>query len=107
MLSADAHRGFYQQQLGFTLDGDYGDYLIFKRDAIELHFFAFAELDVKENYGQVYIRVDSGIEALFEECKASKVPFTGAHKVVKQPWGMMEFAIIDPAGNCLTFGQGA
>ena len=46
---------FYTGQLGFTDAGasDYPDYLLLQKDAIQLHFFEFQELNPAENYGQV------------------------------------------------------
>ena len=104
MLRLDEHLNFYVDLLQFSVIGDYGDYLLVKRDDVELHFFAFAELDPKENYGQAYIRVETGIELLFEECQTRGVPFTGGGKLERKPWGLTEFSILDPANNCLTFG---
>jgi len=53
-------KDFYFSVLEFQNLGtfDYGDYLMIRKDQIEIHFFKFKDLDPKENYGQVYIRVD-------------------------------------------------
>ena len=59
-------KDYYVTQLGFELIGDYGDYLLFRKEVIEIHFFEFKDLDPKENYGQVYIRL-SGIDAFYQE----------------------------------------
>lgn len=58
-------RDFYLNQLGFADIGsaDFDGYLMVKKDNIEIHFFEFKELDPKENYGQVYIRIND-IETL-------------------------------------------
>ena len=44
---------------------DYEEYLILKKDNIEIHFFEFKSLNPKENYGQVYIRLEN-IEAFYQ-----------------------------------------
>jgi len=59
MLTKD----FYLNQLAFELISDYGDYILLKKDKIEIHFFEFKSLDPLENYGQVYIRVGQALGA--------------------------------------------
>ncbi|KGE13826.1 VOC family protein [Sphingobacterium deserti] len=56
MRDKAATKAFYIDRLGFSEIADYGDYLLIKKDAIEIHLFAFAELDPTQNYGQVYVR---------------------------------------------------
>lgn len=97
---------FYVGQLGFTQPGDQhsGDYLILKKDNIELHFFLFPGLDPFENYGQVYIRVDN-IRQLNEELRTQKnIRFADQGQLSRKPWGQWECAILDPDHNLLTFG---
>jgi hypothetical protein len=57
---------YYCHRLDFTEIADYGDYLMLKKDKIEIHFFAFVGLNPNENYGQIYLRADR-IEALYQE----------------------------------------
>ena len=54
-------RDFYINKLDFQEFGsaDYDGYLMLQKDAIQIHFFEYEELDPKENYGQVYIRTDN------------------------------------------------
>lgn len=52
-------RSFYEGALGFTVSGDYDDYLIVKKNNIELHFFTFATLNPRINYAQIYILTDA------------------------------------------------
>jgi catechol 2,3-dioxygenase-like lactoylglutathione lyase family enzyme len=102
MRDKTATKKYYIDQLGFEqFGGDYPDYLMVEKGAIQIHFFLFRELDPKENYGQVYIRTDN-IEEDYEYVKSSGV------KVITletKPWGQKEFAILDPDNNLLTFGQ--
>ena len=59
---------FYTKKLGFKVYGnpDHEDYLMMKKDRIQIHFFQFKALDPKENYGQVYIRTDN-IEEFYKD----------------------------------------
>jgi len=97
---------FYMNKLGFeTLgDVDYEEYLMLHRDSIEIHFFAFKDLDPKLNYGQVYIRTDD-IDGLYQSFTDGHVSIHPAGGLQTKPWGQREFAVLDPDHNLLTFGQ--
>lgn len=99
-------REFYCQLLGFRDIGsfDFPDYLILKRELVELHFFLFSGLNPEENYGQVYLRVER-IQELYESLIASGVNIHPNGKLLKKPWGQWEFALLDPDNNLLTFGS--
>ena len=60
MRNKSATKDFYLNKLSFHEFGtaDYDGYLMVEKDNVQIHFFEFAELDPKENYGQVYIRTD-------------------------------------------------
>ncbi|WP_374363145.1 bleomycin resistance protein [Cloacibacterium sp.] len=92
--------------LGFQDIGtfDYNDYLLVKKDDVELHFFKFIDLDPKENYGQAYIRTDD-IDHLYRSFLNDEVPIHSSGKLEQKPWGTKEFSILDPDNNLLTFGQ--
>ena len=49
MRDKAATKDFYLNKLGFKEINDYGDYLLLKKDGIEIHFFEFKDLDPKEN----------------------------------------------------------
>lgn len=97
---------FYLTYLGFQKIGqtDFPDYLMVQKDGVELHFFAFKDLDPTHNYGQVYIRTDA-IDPLYQSMlnHPENIRLVG-HLQVK-PWGQKEFAVLDPDHNLLTFGQ--
>ena len=101
-------RDFYLQKLGFEKIGeaDFEGYLMIKRDNIEIHFFEFAELDIKQNYAQVYIRTDS-IEALYQSFLDKGVSIHPNGHLQAKSWGQKEFSLLDPDHNLLTFGQSA
>jgi catechol 2,3-dioxygenase-like lactoylglutathione lyase family enzyme len=104
MRDQAATKAFYTQKLGFRLVGEYPDYLLLRRDAVEIHFFAFKALNPHENYGQVYIRTEE-IKKLYAELQANGVEIHPNSPLSLQPWGQWEFAILDPDHNLLTFGQ--
>ncbi len=97
-------KDYYVTQLGFELIGDYGDYLLLRKEGIEIHFFEFKDLDPKENYGQVYIRL-SGIDAFYQELEAKHIAIHPNGPLELKPWGQKEFALLDPDNNLLTFGE--
>lgn len=97
-------KDFYLNNLGFIEHGDYGDYLMVRKDNIEIHFFEFKGLDPKENYGQVYIRTDD-IDKLYKSFLDNKTSIHPNGHLEIKPWGQKEFALLDPDNNLLTFGQ--
>jgi len=97
-------REYYLNNLGFEELGDYGDYLIVRKDKIEIHFFEFKGLDPKQNYGQVYIR-SNDIDRLYQELLDNNVEIHPNGHLEIKPWGQKEFALLDPDNNLLTFGQ--
>ncbi len=106
MRSKQATKDFYLDKLGFQLLGsaDYDEYLMVKKDSIEIHFFLFAALDPKENYGQLYLRTDN-IDALYQLMLDNTVAIHPAGHLQVKPWQQREFSLLDPDSNLLTFGQ--
>jgi hypothetical protein len=104
MRHKDATKDYYLNKLNFKESGDYGDYLIIKKDGIEIHFFEFKDLDPKENYGQVYIRTN-GIDNLYQYLLEKKISIHPNGYLEVKPWGQKEFSLLDPDNNLLTFGQ--
>ncbi|WP_299255508.1 VOC family protein [uncultured Aquimarina sp.] len=99
-------RDFYINGLSFKQLGrvDYDDYLMLKKDAIEIHFFEFKTLDPKENYGQVYIRVEN-IEKFYQVLLDNSIKIHPNGYLETKPWKQKEFSILDPDNNLLTFGE--
>lgn len=95
---------FYLNNLRFTQIGDFGDYLIVRKENVEIHFFEFKGLDPKENYGQVYIRTDD-IDKLYQSLLDNKIIIHPNGHLQTKPWGQREFSLLDPDNNLLTFGQ--
>ncbi len=105
MRDKAATLAYYTDKLGFTKFGrDYDNYLMVNWGELQLHFFLFADLDVKENYGQVYIRTNE-IEKLYQSFIDKGVEIHPNGHLQLKPWGQKEFALLDPDKNLLTFGQ--
>jgi predicted enzyme related to lactoylglutathione lyase len=103
--SRDIQRtGLFYQQLGFTFENNYPDYLIVKRDGQELHFFLHSE-DHSHTHDHsdfsCYIRV-VGLDALHAEFAAAGLQIDPPSM---RSWGMKEMDIIDPDGTLLRFGE--
>lgn len=106
MRSKAITQAYYVEQLGFQLVGtqDYPEYLMVKKDAVELHFFLFPGLDPQQNYGQIYLRTEA-IDSLYQYFLERKVAIHPNGPLETKPWGMREFSLLDPDHNLLTFGQ--
>jgi hypothetical protein len=104
MRNKSLTKEFYLNELSFELMADYGDYILLKKDEIEIHFFEFKDLNPKENYGQVYIRLNN-IDELYKELLERNIPIHPNSPLEIKPWGQKEFALLDPDNNLLTFGQ--
>ena len=82
-------------------------YAILRRGSIELHFFLHKELVPAESSAGCYIRV-LDVERIYGAVLSSQLPRTGIPRMdtlEDKPWGLREFAIVDPDGNLLRIGQ--
>lgn len=106
MRDKTATRNFYIGTLGFSEFGnaDYEGYLMIEKDGLQIHFFEFNELQPKENYGQIYLRTND-IDALYQEFAQRNVAIHPNGHLETKPWGQLEFSLLDPDNNLLTFGQ--
>jgi catechol 2,3-dioxygenase-like lactoylglutathione lyase family enzyme len=102
-------RDFYEA-LGFSVAGwwpEFGGYASLVRGDLTVHFFAHDTLSPLENYAQCYWRVKD-VDALHAEFAALGLPGTGVPRLAaleNKPWGMREFAIVDPSGNLVRVGR--
>ena len=106
--SIEATVAFYRR-LGFEGGPHEFDsaYAILERGTIELHFFSHEELVPAESAAGCYLRV-LDVDAMFRAFSASQLPRDGIPRmepVADKPWGLREFAVIDPDGNLLRIGQ--
>lgn len=106
MRDKSATRDYYINKLNFQESGsvDFEGYLMLQKDKVQIHFFEFKELDPKENYGQVYIRIDA-IDEFYQSLLDKKISIHPNGHLQTKPWGQKEFALLDPDNNLLTFGQ--
>jgi catechol 2,3-dioxygenase-like lactoylglutathione lyase family enzyme len=106
MRDKNATKEFYANQLGFKEFGstDFDGYLMMECDRIQIHFFEFKGLEPKENYGQVYIRIDN-IDEFYKSLLDKRTNIHPNGKLEIKPWGQKEFSVLDPDHNLLTFGQ--
>lgn len=99
----------FYQQLGFdgTLCGEGDSYAILTRGTVELHFFTHRELCPAESFAGCYIRVFD-VESIYRAFGLANLPSRGIPRIdplENKPWGMREFAIVDPDGNLIRIGQ--
>lgn len=98
-------KAFYVDQLGFEAPSDfYPDYLMVKKDEVEIHFFLYADIDVLTNYGMCYIRT-TAIDTLYAYAIENRLSIPELGHLQEKPWRQKEFSVLDPSNNLLTFGQ--
>jgi predicted enzyme related to lactoylglutathione lyase len=92
---------FYRDELGFTVEFEYGDYLILEIGDAQVHL-AMASEGKPAGGGTVYVFCEE-VDEYFAKIRA------GGAKVVREPddqfYCMRDFRIHDPDGNELTFGR--
>jgi catechol 2,3-dioxygenase-like lactoylglutathione lyase family enzyme len=106
--SISATAAFYKR-LGFDGGAHEFDsnYAILRWGLVELHFFTHRELVPEESSSGCYIRV-SDVESFYRTVSFSQLPRSGIPRmeaIEDKPWGLREFAVIDPDGNLLRIGQ--
>jgi catechol 2,3-dioxygenase-like lactoylglutathione lyase family enzyme len=94
---------------GFRTRGRWDDlgYLIVQRESMELHFFSHKALDRFRSDHGAYLRV-ADARALHDRLSELALPADGIPRLTaleEKPWGMLEFALVDPDGNLLRVGQ--
>lgn len=98
----------FYRRLGFegAVHG-HGDYAILTRGAVEIHFFAYRDLNPASSSSGCYIRVGD-VESVYRACSAAGLSAVGIPRMdalEDKPWGMREFAVVDPDGNLVRIGQ--
>ena len=84
--------------------GEYGEYVIIENQSIELHLFSFLNLIPEKSDFMIYLRV-SFIDELYKNYIKNGILIHPNGKLVTKPWNQKEFAVVDPNGTLLTFGQ--
>lgn len=106
--SIDATVEFYGR-LGFE-GGPHpfnSSYAILRRGQIELHFFEHEALVPAHSVAGCYLRVRD-VDTLHREFASASLPSTGIPRMdtlENKPWGLREFAVVDPDGSLLRIGQ--
>lgn len=95
----------FYTKLGFSILSDYGDYLLLSSDNNEVHFFSYPTLIPEKSDFMIYLKVDIGIEKLYQEVQSKAIEIHPNGTLETKPWNQKEFALIDPNGTLLTFGQ--
>jgi catechol 2,3-dioxygenase-like lactoylglutathione lyase family enzyme len=99
----------FYKRLGF-IGGPHefgNEYAILCLGEIEIHFFAHKELVPEQSSAGCYIRV-LDVEKVYRDFSSLGLPPQGIpriHSLENKPWGLREFAIVDPDGNLLRIGQ--
>ncbi|HKB05178.1 MAG TPA: VOC family protein [Gemmataceae bacterium] len=92
--------------VGFRQDQP-APYAILGRGMVELHFFGFPDLRPSDSYAGCYLRVND-VDKLHRDWSRVGLPATGIPRlgaVRDEPWGMREFALVDPNGNLVRVGE--
>ena len=101
-LDLDETCAFYGK-LGFRTARVAPDYVIARRDALEIHFWDCDERHIAENTS-CYLRM-ADAAALYAEYAALDLAPGRMDEIADMPWGMREFHVWDPHGNLLKIGQ--
>lgn len=99
----------FYKRLGFEGGAHAFDsgYAILRRGTVELHFFTHRELVPAQSSAGCYIRV-TDVDSFYRACVSCALPSTGIPRMdvlEDKPWGLREFAIVDPDGNLIRIGQ--
>jgi catechol 2,3-dioxygenase-like lactoylglutathione lyase family enzyme len=101
----DETAAFYQR-LGFEVVARYDDfggpYLLLRRDEVELHFVQDADVDPAGNDRACYLRIVD-VQSVYDEW--ARLALDAVRPIEDKPWGMREFAVVDPSGNLLRIGS--
>ena len=96
---------FYKEHLEFETVTKLDDYLVLSRNGMELHFYQNRVMNVQKNNTMLYVRVDHHIQELHDKAVTENLLYMGLGKLEEKPWGEIEFSLLDPNHNLLTFGQ--
>lgn len=99
----------FYRALGFEGDAHDSDagYAILRRGTLELHFFQHPTLLPAQSDAGCYLRVRD-VRAIHADAERLGLPGAGIPRIdplSPKPWGLLEFAIVDPDGNLLRIGQ--
>ncbi|ALE86028.1 bleomycin resistance protein [Pseudonocardia sp. HH130629-09] len=128
----DDAAGFYAR-LAFDVVDRYDGYLILGKGDLELHLSEWDGHDPTRNAGTTYLRVPDA-QTVYDDLREqlerdgclypvpasgltpeltaglrarveAGVPTVRLHEIEDKPWGLREFAVIDPSGNAIHVGH--
>lgn len=104
LLSRDLDKTIqFYDKLEFKQVARFDDYLILRRDDVELHFSRWPDLEPRQNSCACYLHV-SGVKALYEAwLHVGAIHPNGP--LTETDYGMREFAAIDEDMNLLRVGE--
>ncbi|UFQ99943.1 VOC family protein [Streptomyces sp. Go40/10] len=88
-------------------------YAVVERGGIQLHFFALKKYEPAESYSTCYVHTDD-VDGLHEVFRAGlkaaygRIPTRGLPRIgplKDTSYGMRQFLLTDPGGNCIRIGQ--
>jgi uncharacterized protein (TIGR02246 family) len=103
-------RAFFESlgfKTGYWSPAQERGYAILTREDLELHFFSHPHFVPADNYAGCYWRVQDA-DALHGLCSTLGLPASGTPSlspVEDKPWGMREFALVDPNSNLIRVGH--
>ncbi len=105
LASLDIERTLaFFKKLGFKRGGSYPDYGIVVRDGVQIHFWLCQDARIpRETACRIAVE---GIESLYMDLSPLGVIHPNGALEAK-PWGVLEFSVLDPDGNLVTFQQPA
>lgn len=92
----------FYKKLGFECNAAWDGYLMFQKDAINIHLWLCDNEEIPKNTG-CYINV-AEIDALYADYLALGIIHPNG-KLENKPWEMRQFSILDNSGNIIHFGQ--
>lgn len=95
---------FFIEGLGFSLDYHDDSLYIVKRDDITFLLVHYKEFDGEKP--EIRIATDD-IESIYQEIRerAPEILHPNLNVIKSQPWGLKEFATLDPTTTCVIFQQ--
>jgi len=97
--AAEFYRDKLKFEISFVYDEDYAGVM---RDNCLIHFWKCDDKKIAENTSCRVQTLD--VDSLYEEYTAAGVIHPNGKLEIK-PWGYKEFAILDEAGNLITFAE--
>jgi len=101
----DEGLGFFESCLGFQVRYRDDTLAVIERDGAKAYIVASPEYAAKDR-PEIAIETDN-IYELYEEIKAKRpgMLHPNLNSVRKQPWGSLEFAVLDKTTVCVVFRQ--